>query len=167
MDKENPPIDMDLVRRSVENRAMTLHAIGQFIFEFSQLEFTIRFVLAAYLDLPDGYFDAVTGPYDFRMLCAVTSKVGCLKFPERAENIEKLFKECQALNDKRVHIAHGLWNDGIGEEFSVRVFSRQKLDATHYPHSSDELHELANKAQDLMQRVMGFQAGASSAPSPA
>src|ERR1700739_3837946 len=125
MDDEKPPIDKELVRKAAENRALTFHAIGQFIFEFSQLEFTIRFVLAAYLGLPDGYFDAVTGPYDFRMLCAVTSKVGSLKFPGRAEQIEKLFKECQALNDKRVHIAHGLWNDGVGEEFSVRVFNRQ------------------------------------------
>jgi hypothetical protein len=164
MDGEKPPIDMELVRKNAENRALTFHAIGQFIMEFSQLEFTIRFALGAYLELPDDYFDVVTGPYDFRMLCAVTSKVGCLKFPERAEQIEKLFKECQALNDKRVHIAHGLWNDGI-EEFSVRVFNRQKLDAAHYPYSSQELHELADRAQALMQRVMGFQAGTSSAPS--
>lgn len=99
---------------------------------------------------------AVTGPYDFRMLCAVTSRVGRIKFPEREEEIEKLYKECQALNDKRVHIAHGLWNDGL-EEFSVRVFNRQKLDAAYYPYSSEELYALGDKAQDLMQRVMGFQ----------
>ena len=104
-----PEVDRELVRKMGENRALTFHAIGQFIFEFSQLEFTIRFALAAYLGLPDDdSFDAVTGPYDFRMLCAVTSKVGCIKFPERKEQIDKLYKECQALNDRRVHIAHGL-----------------------------------------------------------
>lgn len=73
-----PATDMELVRKMSENRALTFHALGEFIFEFSQLEFTIRFALAAYLGLHDDYFDAVTGPNDFRMLCAVTSKVGGL-----------------------------------------------------------------------------------------
>lgn len=45
--------------------------IGEFLFEFSQLEFSIRFVLGHHLGLAEEYFDIVVGPYDFAMLCCV------------------------------------------------------------------------------------------------
>ena len=106
-EEETPKIDMELVRQAAAVRADTFHAIGRFIFEFSQLEFSIRAVLAAYLNLSDEQFDAVTGPYDFRMLCAVTSKVRQLKHPAQQDEIESLFNECQELNNRRVQIAHG------------------------------------------------------------
>jgi hypothetical protein len=156
-DEEKQPFDKELVRKSAEVRADTFHAIGRFIFEFSQLEFSIRAVLAGALNLPDGYFDAVTGPYDFRMLCAVTSKVRQLKNPEQREEIADTYKECLALNDKRVQIAHGLWTEGMGEDWTVRHWSRQTLDSKHYPYSVDQLHELGDKAQALLQRIIGFQ----------
>jgi hypothetical protein len=162
-DEPKPKVDMELVRRASQNRTLTFHAIGKFIVEFSQLEFTIRFALGAYLGLPDAYFDAVTGPYDFRMLCAVTSKVTILKHPERKAEVETLYKECYALNDKRNHVAHGLWTDGI-DEFSVRVFNRSRLDTAHVPYSSAELNALADKAQELFKRVMGFQEVSAKAP---
>ena len=155
-DEENPEIDMELVQKSAEVRADSFHAIGKFIFEFSQLEFSIRFALAAYLGLSDEHFDAITGPYDFRMLCAVTSKVRQLKHPAQKDEIEKLFNECLELNNKRVQIAHGVWTEGLGDDWTVRHWSRQTLDAKHYPYGVDQLHGLADKAQALMQRVIGF-----------
>lgn len=155
-DEEKPSIDMNLVRESAEVRADTFHAIGRFIFEFSQLEFSIRFALAAYLGLPDDHFDVVTGPYDFRMLCAVTSKVRQLKHPMQTTEIETLFNECLELNNKRVHIAHGLWTEGFGNDWTVRHWSRQTLESKHFPYSVDQLHDLADKAQALMQQVIGF-----------
>jgi hypothetical protein len=157
-EEEKPQIDMDLVRRSAEVRAETFHAIGRFIFQFSQLEFSIRFALGAYLGLPDDYFDAVTGPYDFRMLCAVTSKARQLKYPAQKDEIEKLFNECLELNNSRVQIAHGVWTEGLGDDWTVRHWSRQTLDAKHYPYSVAQLLTLGGKAQELLQRVIGFKA---------
>jgi hypothetical protein len=49
-------------------------AIGEFIFWFSQLEFTIKARLAGALKLEDALFDFVIGPYDFAMLCKVTEQ---------------------------------------------------------------------------------------------
>jgi hypothetical protein len=155
-EQEKPKIDMELVRQAAEVRADTFHAMGMFIFAFSQLEFSIRFALAAYLKLSDEHFDAVTGPYDFRMLCAVTSKVQQLKYPVQKDEIENLFKECLELNNRRVQIAHGLWTEALGNDWTVRHLSRQTLDAKHYPYSVDQLHDLADEAQALMQRVIGF-----------
>jgi hypothetical protein len=50
------------------------NSIGQFIYWFSQLEFTMKSRLAQALDLPEDLFDIITGPYDFTMLCTVTEK---------------------------------------------------------------------------------------------
>jgi hypothetical protein len=153
--EEKPQIDIKLVRQSAIVRAKTFQAIGHFIYQFSQLEFTIRAVLTAYLQLPDQYFDAVTGPYDFRMLVAVTSKVGQIKYPERADTIKAMFKECFDLMTVRNHIAHGLWSDGI-MEWSVRHYNREKLEGKHIPYTSDQINEFAKQAQMLLQKVMGF-----------
>jgi hypothetical protein len=59
------------LHREAKERAELFLAIGEFIFEFLQLEFTIRFALATLLNLHDK-FDAVTSPYDFATLCRVT-----------------------------------------------------------------------------------------------
>jgi len=48
--------------------------IGEFVYWFSQLEFTIRARLSAALSLPDNQFDIVISPYDFAMLCTVSEK---------------------------------------------------------------------------------------------
>jgi hypothetical protein len=79
------------------------------------------------------------------MLCAVTSKVRQLKYPAQKDEIEELFKECYSLNDKRVQIAHGVWTEGMGNDWTVRHWSRQTLDAKHYLYSVDQLHDLADK----------------------
>jgi hypothetical protein len=72
----------------------------------------------------------------------------------RRKEIEKLFNECLELNNKRVQIAHGVWTEGLGDDWTVRHWSRQTLDTKHYPYGVDQLH--ADKAQALMQRVMRF-----------
>jgi hypothetical protein len=151
-----PEVDMEAVRRAGARHREGTRAIGNFMFEFSQLEFTVRAVLQGRLKIEKEFFDIVIGPYDFRILCAVTMRVSCIRFPERTDELKKLFNECQTLNDKRVHIAHGVWTEGE-EGFSLRFFNRQRLEADFVDYSADDLNRLAEKAQDLMQRVLGFQ----------
>jgi len=153
-----PPgeIDMAAFREAALYYRDGCFAIGKFMCEFSQLEFTIRHVLHERLRLEEKLFDIVIGPYDFKMLCAVTQKVSCLKYPDRKEAITKLFKEIYALNDKRVHLAHATLTDAP-EGFSLRVFNRQKLDSSFVDYTIEDLRSFGDKAQSLMQRVMGFQ----------
>jgi hypothetical protein len=88
-------------------------SIGQFIFEFSQLEFMIRHLLGEALGLNDEKrFHAVTSRYDFVALCRVTCNIalaipGCTD--EDKSELEDIFKGCLKVNDDRVHIAHGTW----------------------------------------------------------
>jgi hypothetical protein len=92
-------------------------AIGQFIFEFSQLEFMIRHLLGEALELhDDARFHAVTSPYDFATLCRVTRTIamaipGCTD-AEIAE-LDAIFKDCLKVNEDRVHVAHGTWTPRI------------------------------------------------------
>lgn len=114
-----------------EDRARLHQELGQFIFEFSHLEFSIRSTLACALKLDDELIDTVTSPYDFRVLCAVTENV--VAFKAKASDadrrkIHRLFAACLKLNEKRVHVAHGLWDiDGQGSR--TRHVSRTDLKA--------------------------------------
>ena len=56
----------------------TYRAIGRFIFEFSQAEYTIREYLAQEVRLKDEYFSAVVESYDVAMLCTVATAVSGL-----------------------------------------------------------------------------------------
>src|ERR1039458_720679 len=81
--KQNPVRDagagVALARQYVDG----CQAIGEFLFEFSQLEFTIRAVLAGRIKLAADYFDIVTAPYDFVALCNVTRAIACKQHPDR------------------------------------------------------------------------------------
>jgi hypothetical protein len=151
-----PPIDMDLVRASAEERAIGFLGIGRFLFEFSQLEFTIRVELANLLELNDDAFDIVTSPYDFTALCNVTCKMRCLKSPKRKDEFEKLFNACRELNNTRVIVAHGMWVDDM-DGLSARHVSRQTLEAKFHSFKNDELERFAAEAQRLLKAVLGFQ----------
>jgi hypothetical protein len=126
------------------------------LFEFSQLEFTIRFLLAARLQLKEESFNIVTSPYDFAALCNVTCKLSCLKYPEKKKEFEKLFNACLSLNRTRVIVAHGLWTDDMDGLSSLHV-SRQTLEPTTHSFKNEELESYADEAQRLMQAVIGFQ----------
>jgi hypothetical protein len=130
--------------------------IGRFLLEFSQLQFSIRFVLAARLGLDEKYFDIVTGPYDFAILCTVTEKASIVKYPEKRVQIEKVFKECRKLNESRVLIAHAMWTDDF-DGLSARHFSRNSLTTATHSFKKDEFDRLADKAQELVRRVLNFQ----------
>ena len=126
--------------------------IGRFLFEFSQLEFTIRVQLAGLLKLPEDNFDIVTSPYDFAMLCTVTQALALKHRPENAEVIREVFSSCRALNDRRVHVAHGLWTLG-GEGLVVRHVSRASLHPKFHFERVGDLRRLADEAQRLIGRM--------------
>jgi hypothetical protein len=150
-----PKRNTEIVRKSAQARARGLHEIGNFLFEFSQLEFTIRVVLMSRLKLSEKFFAAVTSQYDFAKLCKVTCKVSCIKDPKKKKEYEKVFNECLELNSKRVLVAHGMWTDDF-DGLSVTHVHRDKLESRRHEFKKDELGNLADKAQQLLQRVIGF-----------
>jgi hypothetical protein len=141
------------LKREAKERIELFLGIGQFIFEFSQLEFTIRHTLGAVLELRNKTFDLVTSPYDFATLCRVT-KNALLSLPgwapSAADEISDIFSKCLSLNEDRVKIAHGTWTLGGG----TRHVSRQTLKASSYFLRPTELIAKARDAGALMNRVV-------------
>jgi hypothetical protein len=134
-------------------QAMGFQLIGQFISEFSQLDFMIRFLLANRLNLQEEYFDIVTAPYDFLMLCNVAQVLLCKQSPDKKKAIKKLFDDCRRLNDDRVHVAHGTWT--LGREGPVaRCVPRGSLRSKILFEQKDKLIQLAAEAQRLMNEVL-------------
>src|SRR5580704_11632264 len=61
--------------RSAKARKKTYRAIGHFMFEFSQTEYTIRHYLAEEIGLNEEHFAAVVESYDVGALCTVAIEV--------------------------------------------------------------------------------------------
>ena len=134
-------------------KSQTFEAIGAFVFQFSQLEFTIKHALSRALNLSDEQSDAVTTPYDFAILCAVTRTILTQKSLGQKAQIKALFDECRGLNDDRVRVAHGTWIDD-GTTLAARHVSRNSLSAEHYFADTDELRRLTEKARRLMADLL-------------
>jgi hypothetical protein len=141
-------------------------AIGQFMFEFSQLEFIIRNALGDALALKEvgdnAQFDIVISPYDFATLCSVTKAifmrtVGCEETDKK--EIESIMNACMALNnEERVPIAHGTWfidDSGLG----ARHVPRTKLEMTIKYSRIAEIDAAAQKAATLKGRLIKFLIG--------
>jgi putative transcriptional regulator len=136
-----------------EQKTQVFEAIGQFIFWFSQLEFTIRVRLSAELGLEEQLFDVVIAPYDFAVLCTVTSTVLTHKHPEGEADFKRIFNECRRLNDERVRIAHGTWTHG-SEGLSARDAARRTLEAKYFYEKPEALVQLSQTAERLMREVI-------------
>lgn len=138
-------------------------AIGQFVFEFSQLEFIVRHTLGEALNMketgPNAPFDIVTSPYDFAALCNITKAIfmrtiACEE-SDRKE-IESIMNACVKLNDEaRVPIAHGTWF--IDEtRLGTRHVPRNKLMETIKFSRIAEIDAAAQKAAALKIRLIKF-----------
>jgi hypothetical protein len=84
----------------------TFRAIGRFMYEFSQVEYTIRVYLAQEIRLSDEHFH-VAMALDVALLCNVTKKVFA-KVPAAAR-ITAAINEFFEINAVRTRVAHGLW----------------------------------------------------------
>jgi hypothetical protein len=88
----------------------TYRAIGRFIFEFSQAEYTIRYYLAEEIGLNEEHFVAVVESYDIAVLCAVAIEVfGKSRANGNSAEIKDLINNFRELSQNRNRVAHGLW----------------------------------------------------------
>ena len=128
-----------------------LLAIGAFIYEFSLLEFNIRWVLGMALKLDIASFDVVTSPYDFAMLCQVAKRALALAEDEetKKEEIERTFDACLGVNTVRNQIVHGAWLVGEG----TRHVSRQTLEPSIYLEQTDEIVEKTREIKKLQKDI--------------
>jgi hypothetical protein len=121
----------------------TYRAIGRFIFEFSQVEHTIRHYVGESIGLSGKYFSDIVESYDIAMLCMVAK-------------LKPLISNFRALNDNRVRVAHGLWMpflDGGTVHHTSRRLKREVK-----PNQAAFLEKLADEACYIraeMERAFG------------
>ena len=106
-------------------------AIGRFICEFSQVEYTIRHYLAEEIGLKEEHFTPVVESYDVAALCTVAKKIfaksrACEIAAGRQKGINRFFE----LNNDRNPVTHGLWvpfTDGVIGHPVPRDLNRVRL----------------------------------------
>jgi hypothetical protein len=140
-------------RAQVMQENKLFKAIGEFIFWFSQLEFTIKARLAGALKLEEKLFDVIIGPYDFAMLCTVTKEMLSLDASEDTQKrIKTYFGECHSLNQKaRLIVAHGSWTLG-----GVRHVSRGTLKASVHFEKPQQIDKYTAQAKLLMRSLFSL-----------
>jgi hypothetical protein len=127
----------------------TYRAIGRFVFEFSQVEYTIRHYLASEIDLKEEYFTAVMESYDVALLCAVAKQVLIKSHGEEGSaRIRELLGEVYRLNAERVRVAHGLWVPHR-EGGTVHHVSRSNLKPAWYANQAEALEKKADELNAL------------------
>jgi hypothetical protein len=127
----------------------TYRAIGRFIFEFSQVEYTIRHNLGQQIGLDEKYFTAVIESYDVGLLCTVAKQVfGVSRNKKNGLLIKKLLDKFMELNGVRIRVAHGLWNPS-DDGGSVSHVSRSNLKPNQYLEQAKALEKEADKLNQL------------------
>jgi len=124
----------------------TYRAIGRFVFEFSQVEYTIRYHLAEEIGLDEEHFSAVVESYDAGLLCTVAIEVfKNSREQNNAARIQELIKNFRNLTDDRNRIAHGLWVP-FREGGTVHYVPRRSLKPKTSANQADALEKLADEA---------------------
>ena len=129
--------------------------LGEFMVEFSQLEFSIRVAIGGYLKIPSDLINPILSEYQFVPLCRVWKLLENKFNPEKIEVTKKICGELLALNEQRVRIAHGLWTPGVEILEALHVAKNSGRVGTYFSESG-ELKSLANECQRLMQEIIGF-----------
>jgi hypothetical protein len=134
-------------RAENETAEKTYRAIGRFMFEFSQVEYTIRHHLAEEIGLKEKHFSAVVESYEVGALTTVAIEVFRKSRGASAEPISKLLNRFRGLNDKRKRVAHGLWvpfKDGG----TIHYVPRNNLSPGQF---TDQARQLEQHADELCQ----------------
>jgi len=158
-DNAPPRVDIEAVRRELAADSRMFEAIGRFIAQFSQLEFTMKAFLSAQIGIVEEHFDVITEPYDFHMLSVVTQANFSMRFPDQKRDIEDLFSRCRKLNDDRNRIAHGLWAGKMGGGLVARHVARSSLKGSYHFENPEDVENLADTAQRLMAKFLSNDLG--------
>lgn len=136
----------------------TYRAIGRFMFEFSQAEYTIRHYLGEAIGLDERYFTAVVESYDVGQLVTVAKRVFKTRYnQEDGSQMETLLNRFHALNTERMRVAHGLWVPFM-DGGTVHYVPRNKLSTVQLTEQAKELEKRADEANTLradLDRLFG------------
>lgn len=133
-------------------------AIGRFVIEFSQLEFTLRAQIADRIDLIEPYFDAVLGWWDFSKLCqtlGALAEIDLAEHPVQLAARKKVISEVMRVNTERVRIVHSLWTLNASGWSARRVVAGKTKPEFHFQ-DIVTLYALSDRANKLIIELYGL-----------
>jgi len=125
------------------------------MFEFSQLEFSIKYAVSEAAGIKDKHFDAIM-VYDFALLCTIAVQVLGEPWDEaKKQELNRIIAKCRSLNDERVRVAHGLWvpfRDGGVVHHVPRSLKAVRLvgQASHLEKQASETNDCRAKFERLV-----------------
>jgi hypothetical protein len=136
-----------------ESDPTATYAIGRFIFEFSQLEFCLRYHTGTEAGLEGKNFTAIM-TQDFALLCTAAIDVlgRSLREDDNKRVLKEIISECRKLNDVRVKVAHGLWVP-FHEGGTVQHVSRSSLKISVNVEQAKQLEQYADQANHLWKTL--------------
>ena len=133
----------------------TYRAIGYFIFQFSQTEFSIRHCLGRETELDNRFSSAMLQTYDVGALCNVSKEIYKItRSPEEAEELADLINRFYKLNGERQRVVHGVWVPYF-KGGMVQHVSRNSLKAVMHEDQAKMLEKLAEEASAIRTGLMG------------
>jgi hypothetical protein len=127
--------------------------IGRFIFEFSQLEYTIRHHVGDKAGMGDQVADMVTANIDFARLCSTMLALSAQEADGRPEpTIEKLINECRQINEIRTRVVHGLWVAGTTNDRLIHT-SRDKMTSKIFFDKPGDLDKHSERMSKLRSEI--------------
>jgi hypothetical protein len=136
------PIEEDRVYRE----------IGRFIFEFSQLEYTLRHFVAEMARIDDQYFEVVTSAFDFAKLCSALLALSAKKGGKADSTLKDLIAGCHEINTVRLRVVHGLWVVGAGRDRAIHT-SRNSMKSEVYFDKPGDLDDQSNRCNKLRSDI--------------
>ena len=133
----------------------TYRAIGYFIFQFSQTEYSIRQLLGREIKLDDRFIPAILQSYDVGALCNVSKEIFKMTRPaEEAEEMASLINRFYKLNGERQRVAHGVWIPYFRGGM-VQHVSRNSLKTVTHEDQAEVLEKWAKEANEIRAGLMG------------
>ena len=130
-----------------------LRQIGNFIYEFSQLEFQLRFTYGQFFS---EWEDAIYSleHVDTLKVAEALDKLAKKKWGnELYSKWNRIFSEYKSINEERIRIVHGTWAVDVYGGFSVRRSSRSGKSPEWHYERSDDIRALAQKCSCTMSRL--------------
>jgi hypothetical protein len=131
----------------------TYLAIGRFMFEFSQMEYTIRELLGKEIGLEEKYFSAVIESYDVALLIRIAKDVFKKSRGDDAATLCKLLNDFHDMIAERNQVSRGLWVPFM-DGGTMHYTSRQTLTPKPFKERAEHLEKLAD---DLGQLRVNFE----------
>lgn len=127
--------------------------IGRFVFQFSQLEYTLRYHVAEMARIDDEFFDIVTSPLDFAKLCSMLLALSAKEKGGKADPaLKDLISECHDVNAIRIRVVHGLWVVGSGHDRAIHT-SRNSMKSEVYFDRPGDLDAQADRCAKLRSEI--------------